>query len=117
MDNITLFHNLVQMAAVDGKFTEEEVSHLIKRADQWGIPNDEFETAMAGISTGKSSIEVPERYENKIQLLRELVLMMAIDGDLASEEKELCARVSAGMGLTTEKFQEIIESLLRDRSG
>lgn len=117
MDKIVLFHNIVQMAAVDGRFAEEEIRHLVRKADEWGIPNEEFETAMAGISTGKSLLEIPESHRDRIELMREIILMMAVDGELAEEEKQLCARVSASMGFTTEKFQEIIEALLEERLG
>ncbi len=115
MEKINLFHNLIQMAAVDGKFTEEEIHHLVSYADQWGISTDEFETAMAGIATRGVSISIPETHELRIELLRELILMMASDGVISSEEKQLCARVSAKMGLTTECFSDLVDQILRER--
>ena len=50
MDYLQLFNNLVNLAAIDGKFTDEEVHILAERAHVWNISSDEFETAMAGIS-------------------------------------------------------------------
>jgi len=38
-DRTQLFHNLVNLAAADQKFTEEEIAFLINRANSWGIPN------------------------------------------------------------------------------
>jgi len=114
--HIELFHSLVQMAAVDGKFTEQELRLLIDRADKWGVPNDEFETAMAGVTTGRSTVTVPEADADRVELLSELIKMMAVDGHLSPEEKDLCARVAAHMGYGTEKLELVIAELLREHS-
>ena len=113
MDKITLFYNIVQMAAVDGKFTDEEIRHLIGRANQWQIPDEEFETAVAGISTGKTEVDIPESQEDRTTLLKEMILMMAVDGELAEVEKDLCARISVNMGFSPARLKETIESLLK----
>ncbi|HMO14777.1 MAG TPA: hypothetical protein PKD64_06400 [Pirellulaceae bacterium] len=115
MDKIELFHNLVHMAAVDGKFTEEEIHYLVGFAERWEISGDEFETAMAGVASGGIAINLPPTHELRVELLRELILMMAADGKLSEEEKLLCARTSANMGLTTECFKELVNQLLKKR--
>jgi len=112
MDKQQLFHNLVQLAAVDGKFAEEEIQFLVARAEQWGIPNEEFETALASLGDGEIEMKIPETKEQRVDMMREMIQLMAIDGDLAETEKRLCAAASASMGLTSGEFSAIVDSLL-----
>ena len=96
LSHLELFQNLVNLAAADGKFTEEEVLHLARRAEQWGISNDEFESTIAGIMEGEL----------------EMSRMMAIDGLLAELEKRLCATASAQMDFTTQEFKQLLDRVL-----
>ena len=69
MDKIALFHNLVQMAAVDGKFTDEEIRFLVLRAESWGIPSEEFDLAMAGLSLSSATAPVTTSVSNSVSAL------------------------------------------------
>ncbi len=113
MDHQELFHNLVQLAAVDGKFTEQEVKFLVEKAEEWGIPNDEFETALAGFEQG-IELKMPAEKEDRIEMLAQMIRLMAVDGELAETEKRLCAAASASMEISTEEFTGIINSLLAE---
>lgn len=113
MDNTELFHNLVNFAAVDNKFTDEEIDFLVDRANQWGIPNEEFETAMAGLSSGEAQVTIPESHGDRVRMLKELLRLMAADGELAESEKRLCARISGRMDFTTEQFRQILDEVLK----
>ncbi len=112
MDKIELFHNLVNLAAADGKFTQEEVDFLVARAQAWGISNDEFETALAGINEGQIEITVPESHDDRVQLMREMIALMAADGELAEMEKSLCATASARMDFTIDEFNQILQDVV-----
>lgn len=112
MDKVELFHNLVNLAAADGKFTQEEVDFLAVRAQAWGLPNDEFETALTGISEGHIEITVPEKHEDRVQLMREMIALMASDGELAEMEKNLCATASARMDFTIDEFNQILQEVV-----
>ena len=114
MDRVELFHNLVNLAAVDGKFTEPEVQLLAARAELWDIPADEFETAMAGLSTGEIQVKIPDADEDRVELMKEMIRMMAIDGELAETEKSLCAVASARMDFTGRQFDEILNSVIAE---
>ena len=78
MNKIELFHSLVNLAASDNKFTEQEVQFLVRRAEQWDIPSDEFETAIAGISTGEIEVKIPDSFENRVLMLKEMIRHAAI---------------------------------------
>lgn len=111
--HLELFQNLVNLAAADGKFTEEEVLHLAKRAEKWGIANDEFESTVVGIMEGDLEINLPEVRAKREELLAEMIRMMAIDGQLAEMEKRLCATASARMDFTTHEFKQILDRVIQ----
>ena len=112
MNNLELFHNLVNLAAADRKFTEEEINFLIERANHWGIPDDEFETAMAGISTGELQMKIPESHEDRVIMMKEMLRLMAADVELADLEKEICAHASGKMDFTSQQFNEILDEVI-----
>lgn len=114
MKKIELFHNLVNLAAADKKFTEEEIGFLVERANQWGIATDEFETAMAGISTGKIEVTIPDRYEDRVQLMKEMLRLMAVDGKMPEPEKRLCAQASGKMDFTSQQFNQILDEIINE---
>ena len=114
MEKLDIFHSLVNLAAVDSKFTEEEVAFLVQRAEAWGIPMDEFETALAGVSTGQIEIKIPESHADRVTLLKDMIRLMAIDGDMAETEKQLCAHASGQMDFTNQQFAELLEEVLAE---
>ena len=114
MDNLDLFHNLVNLAAADQKFTEEEIEFLVDRANRWGIPNDEFETAMAGIAAGEIQLNIPESHEDRVRLLKEMLRMIAVDGELNEMEKRICANASGQMDFTGPQFKQILDEVIRE---
>ena len=114
-DRVELFHNLVNLAAADQKFTEEEIAFLINRAERWDIPTDEFETALVGLSTGEIELNIPEAHDDRVAMLKEMIRLMAADGDMAEMEKRLCAQASAKMDFTNVQFSELLEEVIKER--
>ncbi len=114
MNKVELFHSLVNMAAVDNKFTEEEIQFLVQRAEKWDIPSEEFETAVAGISTGELEVKIPESFEDRVVMLKEMIRLMATDGELADMEKRLCAYASGRMELTQQQFAQILDEVIEE---
>lgn len=114
MDKLELFTNLLNLAAVDEKFMESEIGFLIDRANRWGIPNDEVEVALAGIREAGVQIKIPERHEDKVRLLKEMIRTMAADGEMADQERELCARASALMDFTSGQFKDIVDQVIAE---
>jgi uncharacterized tellurite resistance protein B-like protein len=109
---LDLFHNLVNLAAADCRFTDEELEFLAQRAERWGVSTEEFDAAIAGISTGVAQIDLPRLPQARRQLLREMIRLMAADGELAEIEKRLCAVASAKMDFSSQEFEELLESVL-----
>ncbi len=114
MSKLHLFQNLINLAAVDGRFAEEEVAFLAQRAERWGISTEEFETAIVGIEQGHLEIKLPESRLERERLLAEMIRLMAVDGDLAETEKQMCATVSARMELSTVEFMRVLDRVLAE---
>jgi uncharacterized tellurite resistance protein B-like protein len=114
MDPIQLFHNLINLAAVDQKFTDEEIDFLIEIANRYNIPSEEFETALTGVREGIIEVKLPEEHDERVTLMKEMVKLMAVDGELAEKEKRLCAQASAGMDFTSQQFDEILGEVLSE---
>ena len=114
MERIELFHSLVNLAAADGKFTDEEVQFLAERAERWDIPKGEFETALAGISEGQFELKVPEDYPARVEMMKELLRLIAADGELADMEKHICSVVAGKMDFTSPEFEEILKSVIEE---
>lgn len=112
MDRLELFHSLVNLAASDGKFTDEEVQFLAERAERWNIPKGEFETALAGISEGNFEFKVPDAYEERVEMMKEMLRLIAIDGELAPMEKHVCSLVAGKMDFASHEFEEVLKSVL-----
>ena len=114
MNQLELFHSLVNLAAVDNKFTDKEIQFLAERAEKWNISSDEFETAIAGISTGELEVKIPDSFEDRVVMLKEMVRLMAVDGELAETEKRLCAYASGRMEFTTRQFTHILDEVIAE---
>ncbi len=114
MDKLELFQNLVNLAAADQKFTDEEIAFLVDRALKLGIPNEEFETALTGIREGTLEVKLPEKHEDRVELMKEMIRLMAADGELADLEKQLCAHASARMDFTSQQFGELLDQVIKE---
>ena len=112
MDRVMLFENLMVMAAADGRFTEEEVAFLAGRAQRWGISDQQIQEALAKAEPDKAELVLPAESSDQVELLREMILIMAVDGELHETEKRLCATAAAVMNVSSDQFDRILDSLL-----
>jgi uncharacterized tellurite resistance protein B-like protein len=112
MERFELFKNLMVMAAADKKFTEEEVEFLALRSSRWGISDQQFEEALQFAKSSGAKMTIPEGQEERRRLLRDLIRMMAADGELASVEKRLFAEAAAKMGIKPDELEQTIDELI-----
>lgn len=112
MDRYTLFQDLMVMALADGKIAKEEVKLLSLRAETWGLTEKQVQEAIDNAAGKEAALLIPKNKPDRLALLRELVHMMSIDGDLAEIEKSLCASASAVMGITSEEFEQILDEVM-----
>jgi uncharacterized tellurite resistance protein B-like protein len=114
MDRIELFHSLVNLAASDGKFTEHEIQFLAERAEEWHIPRGEFETALAGLSQGEVELNIPADYADRVEMMKEMLRLIASDGQLAEIEKRICSVVAGKMDFSSAEFERILDAVIRE---
>lgn len=116
MDRIELFHSLVNLAAADGKFADAEIQFLADRAERWNIPKGEFETALAGISEGNFEVKVPADYEERVLVMKEMLRLVASDGELADMEKHICSLAAGKMDFTSQEFERVLQEVIDEAS-
>lgn len=112
MDRFEMFKILMAMAAVDKKFTDEEVEWLALRSHRWGLTDEQSVEALEFAKRGPTSLTMPESHSDREKLLRDLLEIMAADGELAPAEKNLYARAATAMGFSAEALDEMLNRWL-----
>lgn len=112
MSHVELFRNLMVMAAVDRKFTDEEVDYLALRSSRWGITDEQFRAALQFARSPQAAVVLPATRDERRQLLENLLQIMAADGELAPVEQRLFAEAAARMEISPDELNRIIDQLL-----
>lgn len=116
MEKRNLFRNLMLLAVADGKLTEEEIAFLSLRSARWGISDSEFQDALRAARRKDAEFVIPPGREARLELLRDMLRMMAVDGQLADVERHAFAIVSASMGCGEEELNQLIDGVLHKSS-
>ena len=108
--------NLIAVAAIDGKITDEEKDTIYAIAQSLGATDEEFElcvnTAEETKNKGTVVIEVPETDEEKTYFLKNLTLMMMVDGEISEHEEQYIKFIAEKFGYDGDKALPIlIESI------
>ena len=102
------------MAAADGKIREAELRMLSDRAMQWGITDDEFEEALQFAMSGTAELHIPNSKEDRYAILKDLMRMMAADGEMAVAERKLFAHAAGALEINDEELNQIIDEVVDD---
>jgi len=108
--------HLLAMAAADNRMNEAELGFLSERATQLGISTDEFHDALQQAVRGKVPLSIPAGQAERRALLKDLVMMMAADGQLADREKQLFAHVATAMDIETDELHRVIDAAIAENS-
>lgn len=111
MDHLERLKNLMIMAAIDHKLTDEELQLLKLRSQQWQIDQEEFDAAMQYASDEEAILTLPDGHPERLGMLRELIQVMVADGELAELEKQMFAVAAAHMGITDEELDQLFDQL------
>jgi uncharacterized tellurite resistance protein B-like protein len=112
MNAVEMLKNLMVMAAADQRFTEEEIAFLVMRSSRWGISDEQFDEALKFATSSEAKISIPDTHSDRVELLQQLLQMMAADGELAPVEKRLFAEASARMGISGDELDRLIDDLV-----
>ena len=113
MDRLEKLKNLFVMAAADGNLSQEEVGFLADRSKRWGLTDDQFTAAIQYAMSPEATLSIPQDKRDRKDMLRDLVRIMAADGELADIEKQLFAIAAAEMDISDEELNELFDSLLQ----
>ena len=103
--------NLMIMALADGSLTQSELAFLSDRSVQWGLSETDFAAAVEYALSDKAELQIPPNKQDRTEMLRDLIRIMAADGQLANIEKRIFARAAAVMELSDGELDRIIDSL------
>lgn len=104
--------NLLIMAVVDGKFTDQEIHFVLQRAARWGIPEATFNETLNRVCRGEASLQVPSNPHERDDVLRDLIRMMAADGRLSEREERLFAVIAAKLNIDRSYLDKLIDSVV-----
>lgn len=104
--------NLMSIAMSDGTMAENEKDLLFEIAKDFGLSQEEFDQCLKvsqqSLEQGKVIFEVPETDDLKIAYLKNLTLMMMIDGKIDEYEEKYIKIVAERFGYDGEKALEIL---------
>lgn len=117
MSNLEKLRFLLSIATADGAITSEELRFFSHRALEWGITDDEFEQVLdeAG-SDHPPALQIPDDIQLRADLLKEMILMMAADGQLHQTERSMFASVAAKMEIDEIALNSIIDEVIAENS-
>ena len=117
MTNIEKLRFMLTMASADGSIASQELQLFAHRAMEWGISDDEFEDILdQAVKKTTPLPDIPTDTETRFGLLRELVHMMAADGQMHRTERQLFAVIAAQMNVSESELNSIIDAAIADRS-
>ena len=104
--------NLVVMAFADGTLGEREVNLVADRCAELGLDEYDLQQAVQYGLGDDAALEIPESQEQREDLLRDLIRMMAADGHLDESEKRLFALAAARMMISAADVERLIDETL-----
>ena len=104
--------NLVVMAFADGSLGEREVNLVADRCAELGLDEYDLQKSVEFGLADDAALEIPEPSEEREELLRYLIRMMAADGHLDESEKRLFALAAARMSVSAERVERLIDETL-----
>lgn len=106
---------LVQLAKVDGKAFESELSVIRKIGSSKLVSDEDVEKA---IETAEASDPVPDvssfSEEEKLELIYDLVEVMKADGIIHKEEMKFCLAMTRKLGFEEDALFELVSNTVVD---
>jgi uncharacterized tellurite resistance protein B-like protein len=112
MKQLDHLKNLVIMASADGSLTEGEIGLLVERCQQLGLGEKDMEKALAFALSSQAVMKLPTDHAEQLEMLADLVRVMAADGNLSDVEKRLFSLAAAKMEIDRNEIEELIDRLV-----
>lgn len=112
MKSAERIRNLMVMALADGNLTEREVQYLTERCRQLGLSASELRAAVDFALQAGAEVKLTSDPAEADSLLGDLLRMMAADGALADDEKQLFAICAVKLGFDSAGIDALIDRLV-----
>lgn len=99
--------NLLALARADGHMHEEEVKLLFKIARGYGLKDRVVEALME--SDEQYEMNIPDNYNDRMNLLYDLVLMVYADGVVDQHEVNFCTEAVKQFGMKKELLDYLLD--------
>lgn len=112
MRHLDHLKNLVIMAAADGSLSEREIALLIDRCSDLGLEEADLGRAVQFALSENASLKLPTDRRDQLEMLSDLIRVMAADGQLSEVEKRLFALAAAKMNVARGELDGLIDKLV-----
>ena len=112
--------NLLSIAYADGSITEEEKNLICNISDNLGLTNEEFNHCLATWQETDEDIlkvSMPEAEEDRIAFLKNMTLLMMIDGEIDENERQYIANAAEEYGFNGEQAVDYLIGQIREEYG
>ena len=116
MKRMDKLRNLLVMAASDGSLNEREIQYLMARCQQWGLTDAELAEAIGFALSKDAELALPPRESDRLEMLSDLMSMMAADGKIEETERNLFALAAAKMEVSETKLNQLIDRLTKAKT-
>ncbi len=101
--------NLLALAKVDGHVHEKEEKLLYKIGKRYGLKDRQVKTLIE--SNEKYQVNVPDNYNDKMNILYDLILMVYADGVVEKKEIAFCEDVVKKFGFKKEIVRWLLDEV------
>ena len=106
--------NLIVMALADGSLGEREVNLVADRCAELGLDEYDLQKAVEFGLGDDAALDLPSQRAEQVELMLDLIRMMAADGHLDEGEKRLFALAAAKMSMDVSEVDELIDLALKE---
>ena len=112
--------NLLSIAYADGGITEEEKNLICNISDNLGLTNEEFNHCLATWQETDEDIlrvSMPEAEEDRIAFLKNMTLLMMIDGEINENERQYITNAAELYGFDGEQAVNYLIKQIQEEYG
>ena len=104
------FANVVKIALVDNKITEEEENFLLKTAKRLNITAEEFLAIRK--NPNKYPINPPVSYEERIERLYRLTKLVFADNEVELKEVQLMRKIAVALSFSNDNIEKVCDEAI-----
>lgn len=103
---------LLALALADDNMSKDEIAAIATVGAREDVDVEEIEKMLNG--TDNVQFTIPESDDQKIQQLRDMVVLMMIDGKIDENELDLCRAVADRFGFREEIVEALAKQILEE---